>query len=268
MSHNQPRGASDPLQDAGTLPRTAKIIYLKERNIAMLRKDLILRNPLRLLGHDTDDILPPGGFGAVLACAGVGKTALMVQIALNALLRDKNVLHISLNEPVYKVSLWYEEVFRNITRTYEQHEMNELWETILTHRFIMTFQVEGFTVPKLKERLTDLTAQGIFFPQMIILDGLPFDKPVNPILSDLKALAIDYRLPVWLSVRTHLHEETGLDGLPIQIDGISELFEIAIQLQPEGKEVLVKALKGGNPAAGISNLYLDPSTLLIKDSVF
>ncbi len=264
MSHKR-RGASDPRRNAVFNPRSAKVIYLKERNVAMLRKDLILRNPLRLLDHETDDILPAGGFGAVLACAGVGKTALMVQIALNALLRDKNVLHISLNEPVHKVSLWYEEVFRNITKSYEMHEMNELWETILVHRFIMTFQVDGFSVPRLKERLTDLTAQGIFFPQMIILDGLPFDKPVNQILTDLKTLATDYRLPVWLAVRTHHHEESGSDGLPIQIDGISELFNVAIQLQPEGKEVLVKALKGGNPAAGQSNLYLDPSTLLIKD---
>ena len=264
MSHNR-RGASDPRQLAVFSPHSAKIIYLKERNAAMLRKDLILRNPLRLLGHETDDILPPGGLGAVLACAGVGKTALMVQIALNALLRDKNVLHISLNEPVHKVSLWYEEVFRNITKSYELYEMNELWETILVHRFIMTFQVDGFSVPRLKERLTDLTAQSIFFPQMIILDGLPFDKPVNTILSDLKILADDYRLPIWLSVRTHPHEELGADGLPLQIDGISEIFNVAIALQPEGNDVLVKALKGGNPAAGESNLYLDPSTLLIKD---
>lgn len=264
MSHN-PRGASDLRQNAVFIPHSAKVIYLKERNVAMLRKDLILRNPMRLLGHETDDILPAGAFGAVLACAGVGKTALMVQIALNALLRDKNVLHISLNEPVHKVSLWYEEVFRNITKSYELHETNELWETILMHRFIMTFQVEGFSVPKLKERLTDLTAQGIFFPQMIILDGLPFDKPVNHILTDLKSLATDYRLPLWLAVRTNQHEDSGSDGLPVQIDGISELFNVAIQLQPDGKEVLVKALKGGNPAAGQSNLYLDPSTLLIKD---
>jgi hypothetical protein len=260
-------GATGSRRNADFSPHSAKVIYLKERNATMLRKDLILRNPLRLLGHESDDILPPGGFGAVLASAGVGKTALMVQIALNALLRDKNVLHISLNEPVQKVSLWYEEVFRNIKQSYELHEMNELWETILVHRFIMTFQVEGFTVPRLKERLTDLTAQSIFFPQMIILDGLPFDKPVNPILSDLKTLAAEYRLPIWLSVRTRPNEELGADGLPLPIDGISELFNVAIELQPEGKEVLVKALKGRNPATGSSNLYLDSSTLLIKDKL-
>ena len=133
------------------------------------------------------------------------------------------------------------------------------------HRFIMTFQVEGFSVPKVKERLTDLTAQGIFFPQMIILDGLPFDKPVNQSLRILNRsqLIIAFRYG-WRSGPTST-KTSDRNGLPAQIDGISELFNVAIQLQPDGKEVLVKALKGGNPAAGQSNLYLDPSTLLIKD---
>ncbi|MBI5063800.1 MAG: hypothetical protein HZB87_10175, partial [Desulfatitalea sp.] len=64
-----------------------RVIRLKERSLAMLKQDLILRNPLRLLGYDSDDILEPGQFGAVLARAGVGKTALVIQIALNTMLR-------------------------------------------------------------------------------------------------------------------------------------------------------------------------------------
>ncbi len=77
----------------------------------MLKKDLTLRNPIRLLGKENQDILPKGGFGAVLARAGVGKTAIMVQLSLETLLRGKNVLHVSLSDPVNKVSLWYKEVF-------------------------------------------------------------------------------------------------------------------------------------------------------------
>ena len=82
----------------------------------MMKKDLALRNPLKLLGRNNDDLLPEGGFGVVLARAGVGKTALLVQLALNAMLRDIDVLHISLSEPVKKVTLWYKEMFRHLTQ--------------------------------------------------------------------------------------------------------------------------------------------------------
>ena len=89
-----------------------------------MKKELILRNPLRLMGDETDDIIPEGGFGAVLARAGVGKTALLVQLAVNALLRGNNVLHISLNDPVKKVSLWYKEVFNHLTKPYIEKDVN------------------------------------------------------------------------------------------------------------------------------------------------
>ena len=149
----------------------------------MLKKDLILRNPLRVMGYENDDILKSGQFGAVLARAGVGKTAFLVQLSLNALLRSKNVLHISLEDPVNKVSLWYREVFNLIAEQYQVDQIDQLWESVLPHRFIMTFRVEGFSVPKLKERLSDLMEQNIFSPQMIIIDGFPFDDSAHQPLS-------------------------------------------------------------------------------------
>ena len=85
--------------------KSSRVIYIKERYLNMLKKDLIMRNPLRMMGYENDEILKAGEFGAVLARAGVGKTAFLVQLSLNALLRGKNVLHISLEDPVNKVSL-------------------------------------------------------------------------------------------------------------------------------------------------------------------
>ena len=102
----------------------------------MLKKDLILRNPLHVMAYGNDDILSTGQFGAVLARAGVGKTAFLVQLSLNALLRGKNVLHISLSDPVKKVSLWYKEVFNLIAQQYQAHQINQLWESVLPNRFI------------------------------------------------------------------------------------------------------------------------------------
>lgn len=231
----------------------------------MLKKDLILRNPLRLLGKDSEDILPKGGFGAVLARAGVGKTSLMVQLALNSLLRSKNVLHISLVDPVKKVDLWYEEVFRNIAQHYKLTKTDDLWESILPHRFIMTFKVEGFSVPKLEERLTDLTEQGIFFPEMILIDGLPFDQDTRPPLMDLKKLAESYGMHIWFAVRTHRHEQLGPEGMPAQLTNLSDLFDVALFLQPEQHKIHINVLKGGPAGNEQPVLFLDPATMLIKD---
>ncbi len=241
------------------------IIKLKERNLEMLKKDLILRNPLRLMGHENEEIIPVGGFAAVLARHGVGKTALIVQLALNTLIKNKKVLHVSLNDPVDKVNLWYREVFNCLANQYNVKQVNDLWEDTLPNRFIMTFKVEGFSVPKLEERLADLTEQNIFKPDMLIVDGIPFDGTLKKPLTDLKEFAGRHNLQVWFTVTTHRHQEPCEDGLPIQMDNISDLFDAIIQLQPEGNKIHINALKGSFSKDAPKMQILDPSTMLIQN---
>jgi hypothetical protein len=232
----------------------------------MLKKELILRNPLRFLENDTGDILHDGAFGAVLARAGVGKTAILVQLALNMLLKGKNVLHISLEDPVKKLTLWYREVFQHLTKQYEPGEVSPIWDALLPHRFIMTFRVEGFSSSKLEERMTDLKEQNIFSPQAVIIDGFNFAEDAGASLSDLKRLAEKHGLQVWFSAKTHRHQKPGLEGIPSPLSDIIHLFDLVIQLNPEGKEIHVKTLKGHAADMDQHTLFLDPSTMLVKSS--
>jgi hypothetical protein len=246
-------------------PTRARVINLKERNLDMLKNDLILRNPLRLMGHENEAIVPQGGFGAVLARAGVGKTALIVQVALNSMLQQKNVLHVSLNDPVDKVNLWYQEVLNSLAHQYHLRQIKELWESIQMHRLIMTFKVDRFSVPKLEERVKDLTEQQIFNPQMVIIDGLPFDEKLRAPLEGLKAFSASHALHLWFTITTHRHQAPGADGLPVQLAPVADLFDAAIQLQPEGKKIHIRCLKGGPQDVTACEQLLDPSTMLIQD---
>jgi KaiC/GvpD/RAD55 family RecA-like ATPase len=231
----------------------------------MLKKDLILQSPLRLLIPEAEDIIPAGGFGAVLARAGVGKTSFLIQIALSTLLVEKNVLHISLDDPIKKVSLRYEEVLKRLSKQYHMSQVNEIWEAILPHRFIMTFNVEGFSVPKLKERMTDLIEQNIFAPQMIIIDGLPFDADARKSLTELKTFIKDCSVNIWLTVRTHRHEKADPQGIPASLVPVIDLFDAVIQLRPKGDEIHVRVLKQGESPSDHPALLLDPNTMLIKN---
>jgi hypothetical protein len=246
---------------AGRFKPPAALIHIRERYFIMLKADLLLRNPVQFLG----DPMGAGHFGGVLARAGVGKTALMVQIALYAMLNDRNVLHVSLNQPVNKTSLWYREVFGHVARQANVPPSDPIWESLLPHRFIMTFREDGFSVPKLEERLTDLLEQNIFVPNLLIIDGMSFEAPLREPLSELKKFARLHGLGVWFSIRTHRHEEPGPGGIPKQLADVEDLFEAALQLVPVSAEIQVKALKGLVFPSGQSELVLDPTTMLAKD---
>jgi hypothetical protein len=243
----------------------ARIINLKDRNLDMLKKDILLTSPFRLLERDIDTNVSEGGFGAVLSRAGVGKTAFLVQLALHNMIQGNNVLHISLSDSVDKVGLRYRELFQNLTKQHDVKQINELWDTTLPHRFIMTFRVDSFSVPRLEERLTDITEQDIFHPRLTIIDGLHLDESVRQSLVDLKALAVKHSFHVWLSVNTHRHEEQSPDDMPPSLSSVADLLDVALKLQPEGKEIHIRTLKSVFEASDHPALYLDPSTMLIRE---
>lgn len=230
----------------------------------MLPKDLILQNPLSSLCQGNEPELQAGQFGAVLARAGVGKTSFLVQLALFSLLNNQRVLHISLDDPVNKVSLWYEEVFRIIGDQYPMEPVQEVWDNILPNRFIMTFKVEGFSVPKLQERLTDLVSQNIFSPDMVIIDGLPFETPVTGMLQELKTLFTQMRASAWFTVLTHRHQEVGENELPLQLQDCEGLFQSILALKPEKDKIHINVLRGVSGARSQS-LFIDPATLLVTN---
>ncbi len=255
------------MQAAPRIATKAKVFKLKNRNLFMLKQDLISRNPLRSVENPAGNIIAEGEFGGVLSRAGVGKTALVVQLALNSMLRGTEVLHISLNDSIEKVTLWYREQFQNLAGECNVAERQELWEAILPYRFIMTFRVTKFSVPKLEERLTDLMEQDVFHPSTIMIDGLVFDEAGIAQLQELKTLAVKYRLQMWFTVHTHREEDTTSAGIPVRLVSALDLFDVALELKPQGAEVHIIALKGPRIKGSDTKLSLDPATMLIKDSL-
>ena len=234
----------------------------------MLKKQLILKDPLSFLGYETEETEKKGSFGAVTSRAGVGKTAFLVQIAISSLLKDKNVLHVSIQDPVEKVNLWYKELFLNLTRNHDVKQSKQLWESLLTKRFIMTFETESFDFSKLISRIDEFSTQKIFIPQLIILDGLTVENSMQRELNTLKEYARKNNLTVWFSIRTHRHQADDPVTLLKQFDtdGNQSLFNMIIQLMPYKDKIQVKRLSIDGQLDGQPPLLIDPSTMMIKET--
>lgn len=228
----------------------------------MTKKELIFKNPFGALGIDCDDMINDGELGAVMARAGIGKTSIVVQMALHAMACGKNVLHVSLDEPVKKVNVWYNEMFANLADLNRVEEPQSAYDEILPHRMTLTMNVDGFSVARLEERVNDLIEQGVFNPDMMIIDGYPFEEKNRADMEELKALASSIGSFALFTVKTHRHEAPSENGLPVQLANIDDIFSTLLQIVPEDNTIYVKSIKGAK--AGKESAVLDPESMIIR----
>ena len=232
----------------------------------MLKEDLINNNPLRVLNLEAT---ATPRMGLIMARAGVGKTAILVQLALDSMLRDNQVLHVSIGQTLEKTRVWYDDMFKDIAAGAKLTNANEVHDEMNRNRMIMPFNEETFTVGKLKERLNDLISQNIFNPTCILIDG--FDCTSNPeeSLGEMRRLMEDSGSNIWLSAISHRDDDRVSEtGIPAPCHGTDQLFETVILLEPntENKSVALNIVKDETGTAkSDKNLCLDPATLLIME---
>src|SRR5512138_3393940 len=119
----------------------------------MIRQEAILRSPLRILDRTIHGGLGKGHLGLIMAPAGVGKSACLVQIGLDALLREKPVLHVAIGQSVEHVSARYDALFDDLAERVDLADRGRVREWI-AHRRLIWSSVEGtFSAQRLDEAL-------------------------------------------------------------------------------------------------------------------
>lgn len=224
--------------------------------------DLVVNNPLRALGLD-DKAEGNESMGLVMARAGLGKTAILVQFALDCMLLGNKVLHVSIGEGVDKTRNWYDDILALITGG----EKIETIPEIMQNRMIMTFKESSFSKALFVERLEDLVKQGIYQPQCLIVDGYDFENNTKESLEEFKTVMTEQGLKmIWFSAVCHRGDErTSAAGVPAPCHEVGDLFDTILLINPEGDEMNLDIVKCSTESIDPgTSLSLDPSTMLLK----
>ncbi|PLX43654.1 MAG: cytoplasmic protein [Deltaproteobacteria bacterium] len=240
---------------------TGQVIRLCDRSYIMLKSELVSKNPLRAFDQNHEGGLAPGQTGLIAARAGTGKTAMLIQIALDNLFRGNTVLHVSIGETVSHVQAWYEEIYRDLALGYDLEMARSVWEEAVTNRLILTFRNNVFSVDTLKERLSDLIEQNIFSPRVVLIDGVDLHKQSRELLDSLRTYTRESGLKTWVATRTH-REDGELNEM---VAPIEDLFDVIVAIEPNADGLSLSAYKNPTAAEGEEvSVILDPKTLLLS----
>lgn len=230
----------------------------------MRRTELNERSPMRALEQSIHGGLGEGRIGVIVARHGVGKTAFLVGVALDDLMRGRPVLHVSLEHTVDRVRNYYDEIFQELIQAKELENVWKVRADIERNRRIHSYVGGTFSLEKLRDTLDFLKTHTDFVPAVIVIDGLDFDKVPADRLAGLRALAGEVTAEVWMSAVMHREAARNERGVPEPLAHLEELLDVILSMAHDGGGVHVRILKDhDHPEVPDLKLALDPTTMLL-----
>ncbi len=228
------------------------------------------RSPRTLLERDGHPGPGAGHLALVMARAGVGKTAFLVGIGIDALLSGQKVLHISLERTVDKIRAWYDDLLLAMLRRENKLEHRAALQLELERRRnIHTYVGRSFSAERLREALDLLRDAMDFVPDVIILDRMEMEGFDPAIIEAAKAMAGEVGAEMWMACRTHRDGPEAAEGhLPPPADRFEDLVDTAFSLDPYDAKVRLHVVKDREQMLDRDlNVLLDPRTLLLTTGV-
>lgn len=228
-------------------------------------KDRIASSPAEILSASSQGGLGRGNLGAVVARAGVGKTACLIHIGLRRLLDGERVVHVSLKEGPDKVSAYYGLILAELVRDLPADEQKRLQTVMEKNRMILAYLNQSFDVARLRANLVNLRDHLDFSADLLMVDGLDFEHVKREDLEAFTAFAAEWGVEIWFSVLSHRHlQETNARGVPQPLDALDDYFSVILHLRPEPSGIYLGFLKDhAAPAVPELAWRLDPNTYLV-----
>jgi len=230
----------------------------------MHRKEINERSPLRVLEQSIHGGLGRGNVGVIVARHGIGKTAFLVGVGLDDLMRSKKVFHLSIGQSVDRVCAYYDEILMELAR---ERQMEDVWKVRLEverNRRIHSVPGSSFSVEKVREVLGFLRDYNDFEPSAILIDDVDFEEASLEGLRGLREIARECNAEMWLSAVTSRDERRDDRGVPEAVARMDSALDVILTMAHDGKSVQVALHKDhDNPDVSDLKLALDPTTMLL-----
>jgi hypothetical protein len=214
----------------------------------MRRKEVILQSPLRILDRAIGGGLGKGHLGVVVAPAGAGKSACLVHLGLDALLRDRPVLHVAVGQPIEHVAARYDALFDELAERVDLLDRGGVRESIAHRRLIWSFAEGAFGARGFEEALAAFEEHLALGPSVLLVDGFDWEGAGSAeTIRSIQATAGRVGAGLWMTAR----------GRPDAPPAGPDAADVVLRLEPHGEHAHLRLAR---PAAEVA-LVLEGGTL-------
>jgi len=234
----------------------------------MILNELLQRSPIRIFERSIHGGLGPGEIGIIASRAGIGKTSVLVQLALDKLLQGKKIIHVSFTQHANYVIAWYEDIFGEFIGRKNLENAGEIKNEVVKNRVLMNFNQDVMSKDQIIKSLRTMIVEGGFNAEAVFIDGLNFSLADRERIANVKAFAGELGLSVWYSC-TVKEEGRQYDkqNIPLVLGDFADLVDVVIALEPKQDHIEFSVSKDrGSFDTKTMAMRLDPKTLLILES--
>jgi hypothetical protein len=233
----------------------------------LVKEELIQRSPVRIFMNSIHGGLKAGELGLVASPGGIGKTSVLVQIALDKLLQSRKVIHVSFTQHTDYVLAWYEDIFNEFIKKKKLENEEDVKNEIVKNRVLMKFNQEGITADQILRSLRAMIKDGGFGAEFVIVDGYRFSSDDAERIAKVKDFAKEMGVSIWYSCNV-TGEAPFYDkrNIPLVVKDYAGLFDVIVVLEPRQDHIDLTVSRDReqyNPEH--MALTLDPKTLLILE---
>ncbi len=233
----------------------------------MPNKGVIERSPVRIFERAIGGGLGRGNIGCVLSRTGVGKTGFLIGLAIDSLLQDRKVLHISTKESVEHVRVFYDQLFHTLAGELELQNVQQRLLDVERNRHILVYNRKQFTLDKLHDSVEFLKANANFDPDMVIMDGTPrFEKCEDWEIEGVQKLAAEWNAEIWTSSNTHREgQELDERGVPTMVTRFDNRLSVILNLVPQDDRIRIRIVKDhGKSEVADLHMEIDPHNQMLR----
>ncbi len=225
----------------------------------MIKQDLIERSPVRFFEQTIDGGLKAGEFGVLTSKKGLGKTAVLVQIALDMLLQNKQIVHVSFNQNASYVITWYEDLFAEMAKKKNLADAEAVKAELIAKRVILNLHQDNDAFSRIAKTLKALV-EGDINTSCVIIDGLSLKEVDAKDVSVLKSYAKEAGIVIWAS------SDSDSEDVVSSLDKeISNVIDVVLQLKQASDCIDMKVLKARSNGEQETRLKLDSKSLLMSE---
>ena len=231
----------------------------------MILSELINRSPIRIFEKSIHGGLKAGEIGIIASENGVGKTSVLVQLALDKLLQGKKVIHVSFIQHAQYVFSWYEDIFGEFINKKNLENADGIKNEVVKNRVLMNFNQDSITNDQIVKSLRAMIVDGGFGADAVIIDGFDFSRASRGSIAGVRAFAGELGLSVWYSCTVKdKNSQYDKQKIPLAIRDFTDLIDVVIVLEPRPAHIELSVSKDRDSFdAKAMAMRLDPKTLLI-----